>query len=310
VPARTAAAIRDFGVSAVNLANNHIMDYGEIGLNETTRSLSREGIRWFGAGATAREAARPLALDFGNTHLELFGFAEKEYNFATERAAGASPLDMAALVRALRDVSKDSFTIVLLHAGNEYFQYPSPWLRDTCRLVVELGAKVVVCQHSHCIGCYESYEGGLIVYGQGNFIFDSDSKKNSWWLGLLLQLNIEGGILREFEFVPFRQDPGKNVVAALELRAKEELLASFEERSKVLLDEEKYLSEWNAFCEQNRRVYQGHLFGLGKVTRKANKLLGFCNLVPRRGQMNIGNALRCRSHLEVLRQLYSREKTC
>ena len=34
-----------------------------------------------------------------------------------------------------------------------------------------LGADVVLCQHSHCIGCYEQYEGAHILYGQGNFHF-------------------------------------------------------------------------------------------------------------------------------------------
>ena len=309
-PARLAGAIRDFGIAAVSLANNHIMDFGAAGLDETITSLSREGVRWFGAGTTFNEAVKPLAVDCGGTRLELYGFAEKEYNSATERTAGTSPLEVSTLVRALNGATADSFVAVLLHAGNEYFEYPNPWLRDTCRLAVELGAKVVVCQHSHCIGSYELYAGGLIVYGQGNFVLDYDTDRPGFWNGLLVQLHVERRELKEFKFVPFRQDPGAGVLAALEGDAKDELLAAFEGRSKVLLDEQLYLSKWDQFCEQNRRNYQAHLFGLGRLTRKANKLLGFCDLVPRDGQRNIGNALRCQSHLEVLRHLYSREKTC
>jgi poly-gamma-glutamate synthesis protein (capsule biosynthesis protein) len=310
IPTRFAGAIREFGIAAVTLANNHILDFGAEGLDETIESLSREGIRWFGAGATLSEAAKPLAMDHENSRFEFFGFAENEYNCSTAQTPGALPLEVSTLVRTLNGVSGNPFVVVLFHAGNEYFEYPSPWLRDTCRLAVELGAKVVVCQHSHCIGSYEVYAGGLIVYGQGNFVFDIGNDKPAWLNGLLVQLNVEDGALKEFRFVPFRQDPGGGMVAPLEPGPGDELLATFEERSKVLLDEELFLNKWDAYCEQNRRTYQSHLFGLGKLTRRANRLLGFCDLVPRKGQRNIGNALRCQSHLEVLRHLYSREKTC
>ena len=37
--------------------------------------------------------------------------------------------------------------------------------------MAENGADVVICQHSHCIGCYEEYQGCYILYGQGNFHF-------------------------------------------------------------------------------------------------------------------------------------------
>ncbi len=309
-PTNIAGAIRDFGISAVTLANNHILDYGATGLNETIESLSREGVLWFGAGASKSEAVRPLKVNQGSTKIELFGFAEKEYNFSTDRSPGASPLETSTLVRALRGAGSGSFVIALLHAGNEYFEYPSPWLRDTCRLAVECGANVVVCQHSHCIGCYESHAGGLIVYGQGNFVFDTKSPRTAWLLGLLLRLDVEGKLLKEFEFVPFQQDPGSNIVAPLELSSRVNVLSAFENRSRILQDEEVYLNLWNDFCERNRRAYQSQLFGLTKWPRRVNKLFGFCSLIPRRGQMNTGNVLRCRSHLEVLRHLYSQEKTC
>lgn len=309
-PASAAKGIRSLGVSAVNLANNHIMDYGPAGLDQTIASLSSAGVRCFGAGRTSMDAALPAALEWGDAKLQVFGFAETEYNASTQRTAGASLLEISSLVRTLQRASKDSFVVALFHAGNEYFEYPSPWLRDTCRLAIELGAGVVVCQHSHCIGSYEVYNGGLIVYGQGNFIFDMKTSKPGWWLGLMVQLQIAGNTLRGFQFAPFRQTPGANLVEPLEPGPGHQVLDAFEQRSALLADEDKFLAAWDQFCEANRRNYQSHLFGLGRITRRVNRLLGFCDLIPRKGQRNIGNALRCQSHLEALRQLYSREKTC
>jgi len=309
-PAGTAGGLRQFGVSAVNLANNHIMDYGVTGLNATTECLDREGITWFGAGGNSSEAVRPFSFNAGNSPCKVFGFAESEFSVSTDTQAGASPFDTAALVRALKGVSPGSFVIVLLHAGNEHYEFPNPWLRDRCRLAVELGASVVVCQHSHCIGCYEYYAGGVIVYGQGNFVFDSDSLRKSWWLGLLVRLNVEGGVFRKVEFLPFRQDPGQSIITPLSFPDKDILLASFEERSNILMNEDAYRSKWDEFCEKNRREYESLLFGFGRFARRANRLVGLSGFVSRRGKVGIGNALRCQSHLEALRQLYSQEKTC
>lgn len=79
--------------------------------------------------------------------------------------------------------------IVFYHGGKEYVAYPSPNLQKICRAMVKRGADYVICQHSHCVGCYEKFQGGHIVYGQGNFIFDH-SDHPMWQTGLLLKLLI------------------------------------------------------------------------------------------------------------------------
>ena len=72
--------------------------------------------------------------------------------------------------------NKCDYTIVLYHGGKEYYRYPSPNLQRVCRYMIEKGTDLVICQHSHCIGCEENYLSGKIVYGQGNFIFDCDDR--------------------------------------------------------------------------------------------------------------------------------------
>lgn len=59
-----------------------------------------------------------------------------------------------------------------------------------CRKIVEKGADLVVCQHSHCIGCMEEYDKGTIIYGQGNFLFD-DSESIFWRTSLLLKIDLK-----------------------------------------------------------------------------------------------------------------------
>ena len=43
--------------------------------------------------------------------------------------------------------------------------YPSPYLQKVCRKIIDYGADIIVCQHSNCIGCYENYSKGEIIYG-------------------------------------------------------------------------------------------------------------------------------------------------
>ena len=91
------------------------------------------------------------------------------------------------------------YAIVLYHGGKEYYRYPSPNLQKTCRKLVEKGADLVICQHSHCIGCEEKYQDGTIVYGQGNFLFDHGD--NEYWnTSLLVQIKDDGQI----NYVPLK----------------------------------------------------------------------------------------------------------
>ena len=78
--------------------------------------------------------------------------------------------------------------IVLYHGGLEKYRYPSPQLRRVCRKFVEKGADLVVCQHSHSVGCMEAFGGGNIVYGQGNLLFARYGGEH-WNTGLLIGLD-------------------------------------------------------------------------------------------------------------------------
>lgn len=299
----------ELGIDIVGLANNHIMDHGLEGLQTTIEVLHEAGILTVGAGDTIHRASQPLRTHIGNNPVTVFAFAELEYSQATSNRAGACPLNLNLVVRALRNVPKDTVCIVLLHGGNEHYPYPNPWLQDTCRLMVELGADVVVCQHSHCIGAYEVYKDALIVYGQGNLVFDLPSQHQAWWQGLLVGVEFNNGNLVDFEFIPVVQEPGAKVIRQANGNDRAEILNELEIRSKVLGDPQQLEQQWQKFCREQKRLYQTLLFGFNRMFHIANKITGIADFLPRRGQMNIGNVLRCASHLEVLKTIYSLEHT-
>jgi poly-gamma-glutamate capsule biosynthesis protein CapA/YwtB (metallophosphatase superfamily) len=297
------------GVNIVSLSNNHIMDHGATGLCTTLSALSKVGINSVGAGSNIEQAGQPLILRSKETDLAVLAFAEKEYSYATDNSAGACPLDIPLVVRKLRSLPDHMFSVILVHGGNENYPYPNPWLKDTCRLMVELGANVVVCQHSHCIGSYEVFKGGLIVYGQGNLIFDLPSKRPTWWESILIQVEVKKSAIVDFQFNPIIQDPGGSILKMAEKTDKDRILLELEQRSILLADKKRLHQEWQKFCLNKRRDYQSILFGYGRLLTIANKLIGFADWFPKKRKMNVGNIVRCASHLEVLKKIYSLDAT-
>ncbi len=110
---------------------------------------------------------------------------------ADEKTSGANlfaPLESMEHILNLKNVC--DYVIVLYHGGKEHYRYPSPQLQKICRKMAEKGADLVICQHSHCIGCMEKYNNATIVYGQGNFIF-AGADDEYWNTSLLITVDTD-----------------------------------------------------------------------------------------------------------------------
>jgi poly-gamma-glutamate synthesis protein (capsule biosynthesis protein) len=65
--------------------------------------------------------------------------------------------------------------IVTVHAGTEYSPRPTEWRRARVRAAIDAGADVVIGHHPHVLQPWERYNGGVISYSLGNFVFDLDT---------------------------------------------------------------------------------------------------------------------------------------
>jgi len=159
-PVDCANGLKAMGIDVVGLANNHIMDHGPQGLWITIKALGEHGIAHVGAGENVDKARKILVREVHGIRIGIFAVAEHEFGIATKNAPGANPLDVIDFVRNINEHrSEFDKLIVLVHGGNEHYQYPRPGLMDICRFYVEQGASAVICQHSHCVGCMETYQG-------------------------------------------------------------------------------------------------------------------------------------------------------
>ena len=300
-PTATVRGLSAIGIGAVALANNHIMDQGAEGLASTVGALDAAGIRHFGAGANLVEASRPLVLEKDGVRVGIYACAEHEFSIAGESSPGANPFDPLVSLDHVAALSEEcDFVAVLYHGGKEHYRYPSPGLRRACRRLAEKGADLVVCQHSHCVGCMEEWGGSTVVYGQGNFLFDhSDSE--FWQTGLLLEVEVcRGGF--SVGYVPLRKD-GLRVRAAEGADA-EQILDGFKERSRRILEPGFVEAEYAGFA----RGYLGsyvRAFAPGARSlafRALNKLSGgrlMRALAGRVDRLAALNYLECEAHREL-----------
>lgn len=194
--------------------------------------------------------------------------------------------------------------IVLLHAGNEHFQYPNPWLQRLCRFLVDQGASAVICQHSHVAGTYEIYRDGVIVYGQGNFAYGRDNECHSKE-GFLTKLYLTRKSLR-FEFIPYvRTNIGLRRMGADE---KTRFESEVDARSAILNSPEELNKRWREFVEARRENYFGGVAIRSRLLRGLMRRLGLLTWWARKYRnLPLLNYVRCESHREALTALLSEE---
>jgi hypothetical protein len=304
LPAQVTAGLRELRIQALGLANNHIMDHGAAGLAHTLAALDQAGIRHCGAGGNLAQACRPLLFDLGERRIGLLAVGAQEFGVARPDRAGMSPLDPVHALPALQGLVRQcEFPIVLVHAGNEGYAYPNPWLQAYCRLLVDTGARVVVCQHSHRTGCIESWQGGTILYGQGNFLMDLPiPTPDDYREGLLLEIQLpDSGSGHEVHVHAFRHRVERGDVAKLAPAREADFLAAFRRRSEELEDHRLVREQWLDFCRRRARTYKAQLSVSNRVLLNILVRLGLADaLLPAARRLLLQNLIRCQDHREAL----------
>ena len=298
-PQKCALIYSRLGVNLLTLANNHIMDQGTEGLESTLDVLSNLGVQTVGAGMCLEEATKGYTFCVSSKKYAVYACAEHEFSIASSSKPGANPFDPLYSFDHVRSLSSNNdFVIVLYHGGKEYYRYPSPELQRICRKFIESGANLVVCQHSHCIGCKEEYANGTIVYGQGNFLFD-DCDHECWKTGLLIGIENDGHL----KYIPLVKQGEK--VRLAESDDEKNILSQYHMRSEQIKQEEFIRKAYQDFADSMIDNYLSK--SLAKIRsniifRILNKLLG--NRLLRKcfdstSIVNVINTIECEAHREV-----------
>lgn len=298
----SAAGLAVMGVDVAGIANNHMMDFGDVGLTETLASLNKNGVSSVGAGETLAEAWRIEERVIKEIRIGIIAIAEHEFGIASTKAPGVCPFDQVDFHNVMRaERHRFDHVVVLLHGGNEHHPYPRPGLVKSARYLASLGASAVICQHTHIVGCYEWYEGTPIIYGQGNFIFDYPTSRRTWSEGVLISLSFTKTECAAIEFIPTTQACQDGAVSLLKGNDRARILDGLEARSKVLADPDQIERQWAIYCETVKRYYLNSLHGRAGIIRRIVGRLGYLQLLePRKKNLARLNLVRCESHREVL----------
>lgn len=180
----SAGSLTDAGIDIVSLANNHATDYGFVGLQDTWAALDAVSVAHVGTGENVTNARTPRVLEvngmriaflaYANTPVEGTGWDLADYQ-ATADAPGIAwltPEAVAEDVFAARQTA--DVVVVSMHTGFEYSDTPNQLQVASAHAAIDAGATLVLGHHPHVLQGIETYNGGLIIYSLGNFVFDFD----------------------------------------------------------------------------------------------------------------------------------------
>ena len=180
-PAAAFGVLQRAGVDAVTIANNHGMDYGQVGLEDTLAAARRYGMPLLGAGADDTAAWTPLRREIHGVRISVIAATDVLDDVArTAWVAGpgkpglASAKTTSRLLAAVRaERPRADVVVVFLHWGLEKSYCPTARQRSLAQQVATAGADVVVGSHAHVIEPGAGIGRTVVKYGLGNFQFYS-----------------------------------------------------------------------------------------------------------------------------------------
>jgi poly-gamma-glutamate capsule biosynthesis protein CapA/YwtB (metallophosphatase superfamily) len=194
------------GFDVLSLANNHILDYTRLAMEDTFSRLREADIYYVGAGLNETEAYSPLIKDINGTKIAFLAFtnlgpASWE---AKENRSGMALVGKERLEDAIKNAkSKSDLVVVSFHFGDEYKSSPTEEQKTIAQLAIDSGADLVVGHHPHVIEPVEEYKGKYIAYSLGNLVFDQSFSEETM-KGLILKVIVENGEIKKVIPVEFK----------------------------------------------------------------------------------------------------------
>lgn len=152
-PTNYVNVLTENSIEAVSFANNHVMDYRQEGYDSTKATLDSVGMPY-----VEKDGSMLMTTDSGLT----VGFYA--ISFAMDKK------DMQQEIAALKDQGAE-VVIVSVHWGAEGSYRAAHTQTEIAYAAIDAGANIVYGHHPHVLQKIEEYNGGIIYYSLGNFVF-------------------------------------------------------------------------------------------------------------------------------------------
>jgi poly-gamma-glutamate synthesis protein (capsule biosynthesis protein) len=228
-----AEALSKANINVVNLANNHIFDYGKIAFEETLKNLEKNNIKYFG------NSYEPLIIEKEGVKIGFLGFSDfLKHLEVKENKIGIAIINDKISEMIKKAKEKVDILIVNFHWGEEYKKIANERQRKLAKISIDSGADLVIGHHPHVIQDIEKYKDKFIFYSLGNFIFDQNFSKETM-IGGGIEVYIKN---KKIENIYFRKFYLNN---DFQIENMSERLIPYELENKVyLLREAKTPEEW------------------------------------------------------------------
>jgi gamma-polyglutamate biosynthesis protein CapA len=200
-----AKLLKEAGFSVLNLANNHSMDCGSAGLQDTLDALSVKGIGWCG---TVGSAGQELLIGrYGDIRVGFLGFCDFPALDAPPSQPAIGYVTGDSLEKAVSAARGHCDLVVLsVHWGNEQSARPTGRQKRLARVAATAGADLILGHHPHVLQGFEVIRTGrrrtLVAYSLGSFLFDGhkEAEKES----LILRCALDRSGIRSAQIIPVR----------------------------------------------------------------------------------------------------------
>lgn len=195
-PAEIAVALKNAGVDAVVLANNHSLDYGADGVRQTLSHLEKLGIAHTGvfADSTDYRADNPLFIDRKGMRIALLNYTYGTNGLTVGDGIIVNRIDTLAIRRDIERASSADCIIAFMHWGEEYSRRESRSQRELAEFLHVGGVSVVIGSHPHVVQPCECSDTSVTFYSLGNFISNQRDRY------------CDGGLMVEVEIVKHIDD--------------------------------------------------------------------------------------------------------
>ena len=187
-------SLREANITVVSTANNHAYDYKLDGVRETIANLDSAGVAYSGTSRDSTSLFSPAIIDLGVLRIGFVAYTQ----FVNGKRGWAGHIAIFDERRARREIGElrrhVDLVVASFHGGSEYADRPGRTTRRQMRSLIDAGADIVIGHHPHYVQGIELYEGKLIFYSLGNFVFYQPQREWSQrGLGVEIRISMSGG---------------------------------------------------------------------------------------------------------------------
>ena len=171
-------AVRAAGIDLVTLANNHVLDYGQVGFADTLAAVKASKLPYVGIGMDADQAWAPYVATIKGRRIAFLGVSQVNELASTWVATATRPgeahaIDIGRTVAAVTAAKRlADIVVVFMHWGTEGDSCPNADQRSLTPKLAAAGADIIIGSHVHTLQGSGWLGRTFVAYGMGNFL---------WW---------------------------------------------------------------------------------------------------------------------------------